>query len=323
MAKRVGAMFPCRIPASRLVRLSQEAERSGLDELWVVEDCFYTGGIANAATALAATEAITVGIGVLPTVARNAAIAAMELAALATLHPGRLIAGFGHGVPDWMRQIGEYPPSPLAALRETLSAVRRLLAGEQVTVDGKHVRLDDVRLEFPPAVVPPVFAGVRGPKSLAVSGAEADGTILAEPASPEYLRSALAAIEAGGGDPARHTVVTYTWFAADDDPETAREAVRGTLSRMSAKVAPHVRPLPFGEELLAAIDAGELPAKLRPEWVDRLSVSGTPRQCADRIAELHAAGSDSVVLIPVPGTGEEAAFAAAGEIATAVRSAAG
>lgn len=184
MTKRIGAMFPCRIPADRLVRLSREAELSGLDELWVVEDCFYTGGIANAATALAATEAITVGIGVLPTVARNAAIAAMELATLATLHPGRLIAGFGHGVPDWMRQIGEYPPSPLAALRETLSAVRRLLAGERITVDGKHVRLDDVGLEFPPAVVPPVLAGVRGPKSLAISGAEADGTILAEPASP-------------------------------------------------------------------------------------------------------------------------------------------
>src|SRR5690242_19022593 len=112
---------------TRLTELVRQAEQAGLDEVWVVEDCFYATGVSIAATALAATERISIGIGVLPTVARNAAISAMELATLAGLHPGRLIVGFGHGVPAWMRQIGAYPPSPLAALSETLAAVRRLL----------------------------------------------------------------------------------------------------------------------------------------------------------------------------------------------------
>ena len=85
---RVGVMVPCRLPPARLVGLARQAEEAGLDEVWVVEDCFFTGRRgAVAASVLAATERITVGIGVLPTVARNPAIAAMELATLAELHP--------------------------------------------------------------------------------------------------------------------------------------------------------------------------------------------------------------------------------------------
>ena len=319
---RVGVMVPCRLPAARLVSLARQAEEAGLDEVWVVEDCFFTGGVAVAASVLAATERITVGIGVLPTVARNPAIAAMELATLAGLHPGRLIAGFGHGVPSWMRQIGAYPPSPLAALRETLTTVRALLAGERVSVQGKHVRLDDVQLEFPPEVVPPLFSGVRGPRSLAVSGAAADGTILAEPSSPEYVRAALASITEGAGEPGapeRHSIVAYNFFAMDEDPARARAQVRpSVVGCLRESTAPHIRPLPFAGDLLSLIEQGaDLSAELAPEWVDRLSISGDLTRCVEQVRALHGAGAESVVLIPVGE--EEQAVAAAGEVAAAAR----
>ncbi|MBP2184949.1 LLM class flavin-dependent oxidoreductase [Amycolatopsis magusensis] len=319
---RVGVMIPCRLPPARLVGLVRRAEEAGLDEVWVVEDCFYTGGVATAAAALAATERITVGIGVLPTVARNPAIAAMELATLAGLHPGRLIAGFGHGVPSWMRQIGAYPPSPLAALRETLTVVRGLLNGERISLQGKHVQLDDVQLEFPPEVVPRVLSGVRGPRSLAVSGAAADGTILAEPSSPEYVRAALASIAEGAGEPGapeHHSIVAYNWFALDEDPAQARARVRPwVVGCLRESTAPHIRPLPFAGDLLSLIEQkADLAAELPPEWVDRLSISGNLERCVEQVRALHGAGAESVVLIPVGD--EEQAVAAAGEVAAAAR----
>lgn len=61
----------------------QCADQAGLDELWLWEDCFLQGGIASAAAALAWTERLVVGIGVLPVPLRNVALTAMELAALA------------------------------------------------------------------------------------------------------------------------------------------------------------------------------------------------------------------------------------------------
>ncbi len=95
---RVGAMFRRSMEPEALPAYARRLEALGYDELWIVEDCFYAGGIASASAALAATERIAVGLGILPAVLRNPAAAAMDLAALARLFPGRTLPGFGHGV---------------------------------------------------------------------------------------------------------------------------------------------------------------------------------------------------------------------------------
>lgn len=151
---RIGLSIGPQLPPSRIGEVAAWIEQSGVDEVWLAEDCFFAGGIAAAGAALASTERITVGLGILPAVARNAAFTAMEIAALADLFPGRITVGLGHGMPDWMRQIGAAPRSPLTALGEHLSAVRDLLAGGTVTVEGDYVRLDRVALDHPPALVP-------------------------------------------------------------------------------------------------------------------------------------------------------------------------
>ena len=110
-----------------LVRHARYADEVGIDEVWLWEDCFFGGGIATAATVLAETDRVGVAIGVLPTPMRNTAITAMEISALARVHPDRLRVGFGHGVQSWMRQIGAKAESPLTLLREQFGAVERLL----------------------------------------------------------------------------------------------------------------------------------------------------------------------------------------------------
>ncbi len=69
------------------------------------------------------------------------------------IHPGRFTPTFGHGVDSWMHQIDARPARRLAALREIVTAVRRLLAGETVTVAGEYVTLADVVLDTAPEVV--------------------------------------------------------------------------------------------------------------------------------------------------------------------------
>ena len=63
---RIGVMFRCATPAEELPEFARRTEAAGFDELWVVEDCFYSGGVAAAAAALAATTRVDVGIGILP-----------------------------------------------------------------------------------------------------------------------------------------------------------------------------------------------------------------------------------------------------------------
>jgi alkanesulfonate monooxygenase SsuD/methylene tetrahydromethanopterin reductase-like flavin-dependent oxidoreductase (luciferase family) len=307
-ALRVGAMFRPENPPEDLRRYAREVEAFGYHELWIVEDCFLGGGIAGTAAALAETDHLTVGLGILPAVMRNAAVTAMELATLARLHPGRLHAGLGHGVAAWMRQIGAFPASQLAALEETTTAVRALLGGEEVTVGGRHVQLDAVRLDHPPAVVPPVSVGVRSEKSLRLSGRVADGTILSELASPAYLRWARQQIDAGRAETGRtdgHRLTVYTFFAHGRDRDEARAAVRPELARSlrSSAAVTLVTPAGIADELAvlseATPDDAEFAERLKDEWIDLLAVAGDTEDCLAALSRLREAGADAVVLMPV------------------------
>ena len=221
----LGLVVRPELPPEDLLRHVRAAEAAGFAEAWLWEDCFKGGGIAQVATALAATERITVGLGIMPAPVRNAAFTAMETALLARLHPGRFHAGLGHGVAEWMRQIGARPKSSMTMLEETTVAVRALLRGESVDAEGRYVRLRGVALDHPPARVPPVSLGVVGPKGLELSGRVADGTVLDWLSSPGYVRHARERIDAGRAaagrtDPHRLTVFL---IAAGDEATVRRE----------------------------------------------------------------------------------------------------
>jgi 5,10-methylenetetrahydromethanopterin reductase len=279
-------------PPEELRDRARRVEAAGFDELWLWEDCFFAGGIAAASTALAATERVRVGIGIVPAPVRNPVFLAMEIAGLERLYPGRVLPGIGHGVREWMRQIGAEPRSQLGLIEETLLAVRALLAGEEVTVEGDYVRLDAVKLDHPPAPPPPVSAGVRRPKSLAVSGRAADGTILADPAPVEYVEWALGQIAAARP----HRLTTYAWYGIDADGDAARAALRGPVAEHFLSGGPHVDALGLGEEI-DALGGDRLEEAMPDEWVQRLAVvAGTPAECAAGVRALGAAGADAVIL---------------------------
>jgi alkanesulfonate monooxygenase SsuD/methylene tetrahydromethanopterin reductase-like flavin-dependent oxidoreductase (luciferase family) len=210
----LGAIFLPQNPPERLRAVAQAADEAGLDELWLWVDCFLNSGVAAAAAALAWTGNLKVGIGILPVPFRNVALAAMEIATLRRLFGDRAIVGVGHGVQDWMGQVGARATSPMTLLREYVTALQRLLRGETVTTTGRYVNLDGVRLDWPPDPVPALFIGATGPKTLRLSGELAAGTILTGGTSPDALRAARGHI--GADD---HKVVVF--LAAATGPGAA------------------------------------------------------------------------------------------------------
>ena len=295
----VGVMLPRHLPAADVLPFARKADKLSFDAVWVVEDLGFHGGIAQAAAVLAATERVRVGIGILPVAARNVGFAAMDLATIAGMFPGRLDVGVGHGIKGWMQQDGAWPASPMTLLREQVIALRALLAGETVTVDGRYVKLDGVRIEAPPAVAPPIYAGVRGPRSLALAGEIADGTVLAEPITPEYLRTSLDLIGAGED----HHVVTYNVAAVDDDVARARELVRPGLEFIGEPDwAVHIDPLPYAEDFrrlrAECATREEFTRRLPDAWVDQLAIAGPPDVARAHLETQRAGGVSTAVLIP-------------------------
>ncbi|WP_278236246.1 LLM class flavin-dependent oxidoreductase [Isoptericola sp. AK164] len=192
MTVRLGiAHVPTHAPET-LRTLAVAAEDAGLDDLWVWEDCFKQSGLASAAAALAWTDRIRVGLGLMPAPLRSTALTAMEIATLARSFPGRFVPAVGHGVQSWMGQSGVRVDSPLTLLREHLGALRRLLDGEEVTTSGRYVTLDGVRLDWPPTTPVPLWTGGVGPRTLALTGELGDGLILANALTPDEVRGAVA-----------------------------------------------------------------------------------------------------------------------------------
>jgi alkanesulfonate monooxygenase SsuD/methylene tetrahydromethanopterin reductase-like flavin-dependent oxidoreductase (luciferase family) len=272
---RIGFMFDRDRPPAELPAYATLLESLGADDLWVVEDLGWAGSIASAAFALAATERLRVGIGIAPVALRNPALLAMELAMLERSRPGRLVAGLGHGVPEWMAKVGAATPRKLALLEETIVAVRGLLAGDNVVLHGREVTVDGVRLVHPPQSVPPIVTGVVQPRSLELSGRVADGTIIAEGHGPSAVVAARSHISRGaaaGSRPA-HELIVFAFLRVDDDPSHAASVTREAIEGQAAWL-------------------GVSPAEV-------YTVTGPASSLPDRIDELAAAGASTVVLRPL------------------------
>ena len=277
----LGAVCRPVVPPERLRDIAVTAEDAGLEELWLWEDCFWGGAFTAASAVLAWTGRLRVGIGVFPVPLRNVALTAMEISMLYRLFPDRAVIGVGHGVQDWMKQVGAGAESPMTLLREYLSALRALLRGDRVSTDGRYVRLDDVALGWPPAAALPVLSAATGPRTLRLAGEAADGTIIDSETTIDQLRKARQLIDegraaAGRTDP--HRIVVYLRAATGP----------GAAERMAATLAAVASPLDRPNSETAVVgDAAMVAAAVR-RWAD--------------------AGAGTVVLVPTADDPDPAAF---------------
>jgi alkanesulfonate monooxygenase SsuD/methylene tetrahydromethanopterin reductase-like flavin-dependent oxidoreductase (luciferase family) len=271
---KLGVIVPPWYPPEKLHPAAVEAERQGFDQLWLWEDCFKQSGLASAAAALAWTERIEVRVGLLPVPLRNVALLAMEAATLDRLFPGRFRPVVGHGVQDWMQQAGARSVAPLTLLREYVVALTRLLAGDVVTVQGRFVQLDAVRLDWPPVEPMGVMAGATGPRTLEAMGAVASGVLIDSGNSPEDLRDLLRLVHRGAADAGR-----------PDLPEAAVYVHTALGDDAAARLAAHL-----GD---AALDRG---------------LAGSAQDVVEGIGRYADAGAASVVLRPLEDEPDIVAF---------------
>ncbi|HYJ12693.1 MAG TPA: LLM class flavin-dependent oxidoreductase [Thermomicrobiales bacterium] len=306
MPTETGVMFRREQHPATLIDYARRVEAKGFNQLWVVEDCFYAGGIAQAAIALAATTRLKVGMGINPAVARNPAFLAMEYATLANAFPGRFIGGIGHGVSGWMEQIGEKPVSWLTSISEITTSVRRILRGELVSIDGRYARLSDIQLELAPEVVPPVLLGVRSEKSIRLAGECADGLLVVEQSSVEYVRWARDLMNEGRasvGQSGTGHLIVYAYCVVDDvTPDTARRHVREVIARENGSgLQPSVARAPFAGEMAELVTQGgaeALRAGMQDGWLNQLAITGTHAEALETFDRYAATGADAIILVP-------------------------
>ncbi len=306
MDQTFGVIFHPKFPIETLPEYARQAEKAGFDELWFWDDCFLPGALTASAIALSATRSIKVCIGLIPVPAYNPLFAAMEITSLARTFPGRFIPGFGHGVGPWMKQIGASGRQSIGGLRETVTTLRSLLNGEEVTYHGELVNLEKVQMNQTPAEVPPLYIGAMREKTLYLSGYEGDGTILTSMSSPQYLRWAKPFIEAGkqAANRSSHRVAAFVDVKVNPDGQAARAAARRSLADRLPWADIHVDTLDFAQDLkqyLSTHNANDLAREMPDEWLDTFAASGTPEQVVNLLPRWFDAGVNSIVIQPLWG----------------------
>lgn len=169
-----------RMTFAQLVERARAAETagfvgiSGMDHLAppMAEDQPMYDAMVTAAWLAAHTERLSIGSLVLCDAFRHPAVLAKQVVSLDHASNGRYELGIGWGsVPAEFGVFGIGSTEPRARvdrLRESLTVMRALWAGETVDFDGEYVQLRGARQEPRPLGAVPIVIGGTGPKTLAL-----------------------------------------------------------------------------------------------------------------------------------------------------------
>ena len=226
-----------------VVELAVEAERAGLDSVWVSETW---GSDATVLLAWIATrtERIGIGTGIMQMPARTPAATAMAAITLDHLSGGRLRLGLGVSGPQVVEGWHGVPfDHPIERTREYVAIVRRiLLRDEPVTSPGPHHPLplpEGPGKALKANVLPlrsdvPVFLAAMGPRNVALAAEIADGWIpfLFSPERADVFADALeSGRRRGGRDRASFDVAPVVAVAFGADVGACRKELRPHVAR--------------------------------------------------------------------------------------------
>jgi probable F420-dependent oxidoreductase len=182
---RVGVQLP---EVEREVRwveyaaMARAAEEVGLDSVWVGDHYLYRGGDRRGedrpergpweawsllAALAAITERVTLGPLVASAAFHNPAVLAKKAATVDEISGGRLMLALGAGWNETeFRAFGIPFDHRASRFEEAFEIIRRLLAGERVTFQGRFHGVEDAILVPTPARRPRLMTGTEGDRLL-------------------------------------------------------------------------------------------------------------------------------------------------------------
>ena len=298
--------------------IAQYAEAKGFEAVWQAESRLVREATVPMAAFLSCTDTIKVGSGVVNNWTRNPALLASTFSTLDDLAPGRVILGIGAWWDPLAAKVGITRTRPLQAMRETIEAVRALLADETVDYDGEFVHLDGVELDYvhqerrPKDV--PIYLGATGMKMMELTGEIADGAVLNYLVSPAYNATAMEHLEIGAAKAGRSVDdldrPQLVVCSLDEDRGRALDNARLLVTQYLGQ-QPHImKASGVPESLLDEIgsvltwpathDQVVAASKLVPDdVVQMITASGTAEECRAKVAEYVAAGATCPILYPL------------------------
>ena len=304
------------------VRRAELAERLGYDSVFTT----HIAGL-DSLTVLAAyaarTERVRLGTGVLPLYSRSPVATAQQAVTVDEMSGGRLVLGIGVShkvtVENWFgTEIGK----PVAEMREYVGALRAIFKGEEPPQDNERFRTAFHFMGPQPRPDIPVYLAALSPGMLRLAGRIGDGVVLWL-CNPEYIREVVVpelriGRERAGKDLDGFDIVAAVPSAVTDDPDAARERLRGELITYFS--LPFYRRMlegsGFGDDIqrfdakMAEGDAPGAAAEISDRFLNLLGAIGSADEARASIQNYTDAGATSPCIGGISGTDFDATLEA-------------
>jgi 5,10-methylenetetrahydromethanopterin reductase len=214
---------------------------------------------------------------------------------------GRFILGMGAGDETTIRSLGINYYKPLKMVRESVEAIRLLLAGKKSNYEGEILRVSNAKLLHKPRRLFPIYIGAKGPKMLQLAGEIGDG-VLIDAIHPLEVKIALTEIKKGvekrGKSGRNPEVIAVTIFSLDEDSRRATNNVKWIVALATVNVLPEVleRHDIFADKVsalrkyLREKGPSGVSNLVTGEMIDAFSIAGSPEECVEKIEGLYNAG---------------------------------
>lgn len=274
---RVGVQLPeveREVRWPEYVAMARAAEEVGFDSIWLGDHHLYRDdglperGPWESWTMLAGLAQVTERVGLGPLVACTAfhppAVLAKMAATVDELSGGRLVLGLGAGWNEAeFRAFGLPFDQRASRFEEAFEIVRRLVAGERVTLAGRFHTVEDAVLLPRPARRPTLMVGSTGER---------------------VLRAALPHVDAWN-----------TWYDLYGNTPEGFAELNARVSAIAEEVGRPPGEVERSACVLVAPDAGE-----RPDRWDAPPVTGSMERIAAALRDLAEAGADEAILVVTP-----------------------
>jgi len=314
---KIDVILEAGLPAPRVEALAVQAERYGVQTLWVASFPSRRDPVPALALAARATRSIRLAtLPVSPYEVHPLRIAD-QLLTLNELSGGRatiLIGGLGHSV---SRVTGLAPARRVTAVRDTLRILKGLDPAATLDYQGEAYSLMNYRAEWATAPPPRIYAGATFEQMLRMAAGIADGTMLSDaprgrmPLINQWIDAGLRA--AGRPRSAFRVNNFMAWHVKADRATALAEARRELIWR--GFLMPWFTETFLDRETAAMVEASKpaflkaflekspriegVPEPVIGQLVEHLTLTGgiddIPR-IAEHLHELQAAGLDEVAL---------------------------
>jgi probable F420-dependent oxidoreductase len=307
---RLAITLPVAPDVASCLAWAQRAEAMGYESTWISE----AGGpdpFVLAAAVASVTRKLRIGIAVSPVYVRTPAVIATAAATVAQLAPNRFILGLGASshaiVENWH---GTPFRKPLTRVRETVTTVRAMLAGEKLKFEGQTLRTAGFRLFEPLPVRVPIYVGALRPAMLELAGEVGDGVavnLFPPEALPRMLEHVARGARRAGKEAHELEVVCRQQVLVTDDKDKAREQLRQYLSGYFATPVYNKFAAWYGFEEEARLiaegfrtgDRALTRKGMTDRFLDSISIVGSVEECRERLAAYVANGVTTTIVSPI------------------------